>query len=84
MAHLGTINSRMKDFYDIWLLATRFAFDGAVLGRAIQQEFRPRGTPLLPSPVALSEAFAHAVEDESQWEASRRRLHQDHMTPWSR
>ena len=26
---LGTLNSRMKDFYDIWALSRRFDFDGS-------------------------------------------------------
>ena len=28
---LGIANSRMKDFYDVWLLASRFSFDGTLL-----------------------------------------------------
>ena len=35
MVHLGTINSRMKDFYDIWLLSRQFDFDGLCLVEAI-------------------------------------------------
>src|SRR5262249_51496662 len=30
MVYLRTLNSRMKDFYDVWLLARKFAFDGAI------------------------------------------------------
>ena len=33
MVYLGTINSRMKDFYDLWLLSRCFDFDGQTLGR---------------------------------------------------
>lgn len=31
MVYLRTLNSRMKDFNDVWLLARQFAFDGALL-----------------------------------------------------
>ena len=31
MVKLGVLNSRMKDFYDIWLLSRRFDFEGAKL-----------------------------------------------------
>ena len=31
MVKLGLANSRMKDFYDIWLLSQQFDFDGAIL-----------------------------------------------------
>lgn len=33
---LGTLNSRMKDFYDIWLLSRQFDFDGEILAAAIR------------------------------------------------
>jgi hypothetical protein len=32
---LGRANSRMKDFYDIWLLSRSFRFDNDRLARAI-------------------------------------------------
>ncbi len=35
MVKLGILNSRMKDFYDIWLLSRQFDFDGAQLTKAI-------------------------------------------------
>ena len=58
MVHLGMANSRMKDFYDVALLARRFDFDGELLTRAIRATFERRKTPL-PSttPVALTTAF---------------------------
>jgi hypothetical protein len=40
MVYLRTLNSRMKDFYDVWLLARQFAFDGSVLAKAIAATFR--------------------------------------------
>ena len=36
MVKLGALNSRMKDFYDIWLLCEQFDFDGAKLSEAIR------------------------------------------------
>ncbi len=51
MVFLGTVNSRMKDFYDIWLLARQFAFSGTDLAAAIVMTFENRGTacPATPS-----------------------------------
>mgnify|MGYP006297255223 CR=1 FL=1 len=46
IVYLGVVNSRMKDFYDIWSLATRFAFDGLILAQAVQATFRQRQTAL--------------------------------------
>jgi hypothetical protein len=47
MVYLRTLNSRMNDFYDIWLLASQFASDGALLATAISATFataRPQST----------------------------------------
>ena len=46
MVFLGTVNSRMKDFYDIWLLARQFEFSGTDLAVAIARTFAKRGTAL--------------------------------------
>jgi hypothetical protein len=48
------LNSRMKDFNDIWLLSRKFDFDGAKLAEAIRPTFKRRGTRL---PLEI-EAFA--------------------------
>ncbi len=44
MVKLGTLNSRMKDFYDLWYMARRFDFDGALLARAVSATFSNRKT----------------------------------------
>ncbi len=44
MVQLGALNSRMKDFYDIWLLMRRFDFDGAVLAESLRRTFTHRKT----------------------------------------
>jgi len=75
MVYLGQLNSRMKDFYDVSLLATHFRFDGATVAQAISETFESRGTPLSPQPVAFSDAFAADSDKQVQWEAFRRRLH---------
>lgn len=68
MVFLGTVNSRMKDFYDLWFLASRFEFKGEVLQEAISATFEHRNIDI-PSrePVAFSEQFAR--EKQSQWSA---------------
>ena len=73
MTALGETNSRMKDFYDIWLLATHFEFDGAVLADAIRETFQVRLTEIQPSPVAFSDEFANAPAQQQQWNAFRSR-----------
>jgi predicted nucleotidyltransferase component of viral defense system len=69
MVKLGTLNSRMKDFYDIWLLSRQFDFDGATLTRALTATFAHRETALDPKPVALTPAFSESAVAETQWRA---------------
>jgi hypothetical protein len=74
MVKLGLTNSRMKDFYDLWVLARAFPFAGPVLRDAIAATFARRGTvfPAAP-PVALTSAFAADEAKRKQWSAFRTR-----------
>ncbi len=69
MVHLGTLNSRMKDFFDIWLLARQFDFAGSDLALAVKNTFVRRGTPFESEPVALTAAFTAADNTQKQWAA---------------
>ena len=74
MVSLGITNSRMKDFYDLWILSTQFEFTGAVLMKAVKATFERRGTTLpATTPVALTSAFAEDGSKRSQWTAFIRR-----------
>jgi len=54
MIKLGILNSRMRDFLDIWLLSRQFVFDGQVLSTAIRKTFTQRETEIRPNPEAIS------------------------------
>ncbi len=74
MVHLGLLNSRMKDFFDLWFLATHFEFDGELLVRAVKATFERRGTPLpTEPPVALTSTFSGDTSKQKQWTAFLRR-----------
>ncbi len=83
MVKLEMLNSRMKDFFDIWLLSRRFEFDGAKLGRAIAETFTHRGTPVPAEPVALSPKFAEDASKIDQWQAFIRRQQLGRFAPQS-
>jgi hypothetical protein len=52
------INSRMKDFYDVWVMIQQFEIQGATIVNAIINTFRARKTPVPGSmPVALTTRF---------------------------
>ena len=66
MVALGTLNSRMKDYYDILVLSYQFEIDGQILVEAFIATFRARGTPLPTEiPPALTNAFVQ--EKQPDW-----------------
>jgi predicted nucleotidyltransferase component of viral defense system len=68
MVALGRANSRMKDFYDIWLLSRTYDFEGDALARAIAATFARRKTPIpAEPPYALTRAFADDRAKQQQW-----------------
>ena len=75
MVKLGELNSRMKDFFDIWLLSGSFDFEGRKLADAIATTFKKRGTPIPDDvPVALAEDFASDRHKQAQWAGFVQRL----------
>jgi hypothetical protein len=75
IVNLGLANSRMKDFYDLWMLATTQSFEGEDLRGALVATFAKRGTPR-PSvtPAALTEEFYGEGRIANMWKAFARRL----------
>lgn len=70
MVALGRANSRMKDFYDIWLLSQSFPFDDDRLASAIAATFERRETEIPAElPDALTPAFAEDEQKQRQWNA---------------
>lgn len=67
MVKLGILNSRMKDFFDIWLMLGQFDFDGATLSAAITKTFSTRGTSIQSEPITLTSTFAKDTEKAVQW-----------------
>jgi Nucleotidyl transferase AbiEii toxin, Type IV TA system len=75
MVHLDMQNSRMKDFYDIWILSRTLAFSGPALSQAIRSTFDRRQTsvPAIP-PAALTAKFYSEPVHVRQWAAFVRRI----------
>lgn len=72
---LGLGNSRMKDFFDLWVIAQTFSFEGNVVTEAPSRTFERRGTAWPKKlPIGLMEDIAR--EKDVQWQAylSRDRL----------
>jgi hypothetical protein len=70
MVVLGVRNSRMKDFFDLALIARTFTVAGERLDQAIEATFAQRHTPIPAElPFALSEPFLSDPAKRRQWEA---------------
>lgn len=68
MVALGNANSRMKDFYDVWMCSTHLDFNTSTLLGAIEATFRNRETPVPAEEFeALTRAFAE--KHRVQWNA---------------
>lgn len=70
MVSLGTANSRMKDFFDLWFLCREFEFRRQPLADAIRATFERRQTQIPAEvPVALTSRFALDRTKQTQWSA---------------
>lgn len=75
MVYFGIANSRLKDFYDLSVLARNFDFSGRVLAQAIQATFQRRRTQVpAEDPVALSPELASDPGKQAAWRAFLRRI----------
>lgn len=71
MVKLGVANSRMKDFYDLYVLSRVLAFDGGSLSEALRKTFENRGTALPGGarPLAFTPEFYDDTGKKKQWAA---------------
>ena len=70
MVMLGRANSRMKDFFDLAVIAQRTELDGATLAAAIAATFARRQTALpTERPLALTKEFSDDAAKLRQWQA---------------
>lgn len=70
MCLLGIVNTRMKDYFDLWILLSEDALETAELRRAIEATFNRRKLAM-PStlPSGLSDAFVQDAAKQRQWAA---------------
>ncbi len=68
LVSLGIANTRMKDYFDLWVLHQQGKFDNELLRTAIAETFLRRGKPLPKGvPVGLSDEFSGDVQKQRQW-----------------
>ncbi len=75
LATRGITNSRLKDYYDLWLIAETFELDRAPLAAAVRQTFARRETALpQEKPTGLSEAYVDTWGDQWRTFLNRERM----------
>ena len=67
---LGMTNSRLKDFYDLYILTTNFEINRESLLEAISATFERRNTKIpTTSPIALTDEFSNDASRSVQWKS---------------
>lgn len=75
MISKGLLNSRVKDYHDIWMLATSIRFDGVDLRASLVATFGRRGTTLpAVRPKELGDEYVGRPEAQSLWTAFVKKL----------
>ena len=69
IVRLGSANTRMKDFYDIWLLLQQHSFDLKELESVIQKVLHRRNTKMDQMPRAFSPSFYTNPSKLKIWDA---------------
>ncbi len=78
MVALGNANSRMKDFYDVWMCSKHLDFKADTLVKAISATFKNRETPLPTEEFeALTASFAE--QHRVQWNAFVKKIDEEEL-----
>ncbi|KAF3362147.1 Uncharacterized protein PHSC3_001459 [Chlamydiales bacterium STE3] len=67
MMKLGLVNTRMKDFFDVWILSQQRSFTGECLQNAIKTTFEKRQTLLNSLPDSINEVFYTDQIHQTRW-----------------
>jgi hypothetical protein len=72
---LGMDNSRMKDYFDLWFIATTYTDDRATMVEAVRRTFERRQQPVPAGiPIGLTQDFARDPSKLRQWKAFQGRV----------
>ena len=63
----GFLNSRYKDFYDIYVLSKKYPFNYEKLNNAVTETFTNRKTPITMETAAFSNEFLDDSMHQTRW-----------------
>lgn len=69
IVHNGYLNSRYKDFYDIYVLTDKYVFEYDDMKNAVSETFQNRGTEISMSTAAFGEEFIHDPLHRTRWKS---------------
>ncbi len=69
IVRLGLANTRMKDFYDIWLISQQFPLDQTELFTIVEKVLKRRDTDIEDIPKAFTEAFYDNSSKIEKWKS---------------
>jgi predicted nucleotidyltransferase component of viral defense system len=83
MIELAELNSRMKDFYDVYQLLTLGKFNVDVLTKAVITTFHYRKTPYAASHALFTYEFVSDINRNRLWKVFLKKIGQPEMVPFS-
>ncbi|WP_327211200.1 nucleotidyl transferase AbiEii/AbiGii toxin family protein [Rhizobium leguminosarum] len=82
MSRHGAQNTRIKDYFDVYVMSETFEIDGEELAAAIANTFDQHGDDVPEKFSALSERFAQSRSNAGQWDLFLKEAHADIRTPF--
>ncbi len=79
MITLAELNSRMKDFYDIYNLANTYQFDASVLQEAVYETFQRRSTIIEKEHIIFTEEFSKEIQRNIRWNEFLKKIGNEHI-----
>lgn len=70
----GFLNSRYKDFYDIYVLSENYLFNYEELNNAVMETFTNRKTPITMDTAAFSNEFLSDSMHQTRWNSFLRKI----------
>jgi len=80
MISLALLNSRMKDFYDIFQLMFKKKYESEVLKKSIKETLKKRNTKLDSDLLVFSERFKNDPQKNKQWQLFLKRIKKDNLS----
>ena len=83
MIDRGTINSRMKDFFDVYTILKSGKVDSKLLKEAVAEVFENRGTKEDPDSVVFSDGFAQDQMRQAMWKTYLKKIKYEDELPFA-